>query len=233
MNTQVFWVLLFAAALGNSNADRNVCPRRDRPRPGVLPRSEPCKEGEGVCRRDWDCEGSLVCGTNNCRDFPHNGIRDSRMNCCRKPANWDWNFCSADSPCGLGEGDCDGYEECNAADRLECGKNNCRDFDSNFDFDSVSNGKDCCRESVLFDWHYCSTLHLCGAGEGDCDSDDECSGDLVCGKDNCKDFGDSADSTKDCCKEVEEENSDDSGTGGCGPGGCAGDDTGDIGDNTK
>ena len=131
------------------------------------------------------------------------------MNCCRQPANWDWNFCSADSPCGLGEGDCDGREECNADDRLECGRNNCQDFDDNFSFDSVSNGKDCCRESINFDDNYCSTLHLCGAGEGHCDSDDECSGDLVCGEDNCKDFGDDADSTKDCCREVDTSSDDD------------------------
>ena len=26
----------------------------------------PCKVGEGDCDRDSDCEGSLVCGTDNC-----------------------------------------------------------------------------------------------------------------------------------------------------------------------
>ena len=172
---------------------------------------------------DRDCEGSLVCGTANCGDFRRNGIRDSSKNCCRKPALYDWTFCSSDSPCGLGEGDCDRREDCNADERLECGRNNCRDFDS-----SVSPGKDCCRESVNFDWNYCSPLHQCGAGEGDCDSDDECSGDLLCGRDNCKDFGDNEDSTKDCCYEVDtssdDDDDDDSGTGGC-PG-CVGNDQG-------
>ena len=43
----------------------------------------------------------------------------------------------------------------------------------------------------------------CGYGEGDCDSDDECAGSLVCGSSNCRDLGlgfsDRFDSTDDCC----------------------------------
>ena len=31
----------------------------------------------------------------------------------------------------------------------------------------------------------CSVERPCGSGEGDCDLDSECIGDLVCGKDNC------------------------------------------------
>ena len=36
-------------------------------------------------------------------------------------------------------------------------------------------------------------------GEGDCDSDSDCAGDLVCGTDNCQDFDSAFSSTHDCC----------------------------------
>ena len=32
----------------------------------------------------------------------------------------------------------------------------------------------------------CSPSNQCGPNQGDCDSDSECSGSLVCGTDNCK-----------------------------------------------
>ena len=38
-------------------------------------------------------------------------------------------------------------------------------------------------------------------GHGDCDNDSECSGDLVCGTDNCQDFNPVAQRTADCCKD--------------------------------
>ena len=34
-------------------------------------------------------------------------------------------------------------------------------------------------------WGCCTSLNPCGVAEGDCDSDDECSDDLICGTDNC------------------------------------------------
>ena len=44
----------------------------------------------------------------------------------------------------------------------------------------------------------CTTSNLCGIGDGDCDSDDQCQGDLICGSNNCDTslgFG----SEWDCC----------------------------------
>ena len=32
----------------------------------------------------------------------------------------------------------------------------------------------------------CSSSNQCGANQGDCDSDSDCSGSLVCGEDNCQ-----------------------------------------------
>ena len=36
-----------------------------------------------------------------------------------------------------------------------------------------------------YDNECCSAKHQCEDSQGDCDSDDECSGDLICGKNNC------------------------------------------------
>ena len=50
------------------------------------------------------------------------------------------------------------------------------------------------------DWGCCTDSVPCALGEGDCDNDSQCSGALVCGTDNCKNF-DSAwsSSSWDCC----------------------------------
>merc|ERR1712168_253060 len=47
----------------------------------------------------------------------------------------------------------------------------------------------------------CSNSSPCRAGEGDCDNDDDCEGDLKCGKDNCNRAAYSSfDATDDCCQ---------------------------------
>ena len=43
----------------------------------------PCKEQGGDCDDDKECEGSLVCGTNNCRDF--NPSAEETYDCCVRP----------------------------------------------------------------------------------------------------------------------------------------------------
>ena len=44
----------------------------------------------------------------------------------------------------------------------------------------------------------CTSDSPCGVGEGDCDSDSDCAGDLTCGNDNCDPtYG--AESWLDCC----------------------------------
>lgn len=49
------------------------------------------------------------------------------------------------------------------------------------------------------DWDACID-NACGLDQGDCDSDDECAGDLVCGEDNChKKHGSKAHKYADCC----------------------------------
>ena len=43
----------------------------------------------------------------------------------------------------------------------------------------------------------CTEENPCSEGDGDCDDDDECSGDLVCGSNNCG--GHPFESHDDCC----------------------------------
>ena len=47
-------------------------------------------------------------------------------------------------------------------------------------------------------WSCCSSSHPCGIFEGDCDGDDECADNLVCGSYNCVD---TFPSDADCCIE--------------------------------
>ena len=47
-------------------------------------------------------------------------------------------------------------------------------------------------------WDCCSNSHPCGLFEGDCDGDDECNDNLLCGSNNCFSF---FSSTADCCIE--------------------------------
>ena len=46
----------------------------------------------------------------------------------------------------------------------------------------------------------CSPEFPCNEGEGDCEDDEECSEDLVCGVNNCKQFGDFFHERDDCCE---------------------------------
>ena len=46
----------------------------------------------------------------------------------------------------------------------------------------------------------CTSSHQCGVGEGDCDSDADCKGNLKCGQDNC-DTSLGFPSDYDCCYE--------------------------------
>ena len=98
-----------------------------------------CKEGEGDCAVDSECEESLVCGYMNCAN-------NSSQHCCAKLCHddtdclnqecnietnqcrlnsysTDWSNCSQDTPCNQGEGDCDQHVDCEGG--LLCGVDNC------------------------------------------------------------------------------------------------------------
>ena len=69
----------------------------------------PCGVGQGDCDSNDVCQGSLVCGLNNC---PESLGYDSTDDCCYKPSVGNEEFCTIDYPCGTNEGDCDFDEEC-------------------------------------------------------------------------------------------------------------------------
>ena len=133
----------------------------------------PCRNGQGDCDDDTECEGSLVCGHMNCAN-------STISDCCTQPCNNDsdcvisrecdtgnnqcylWPDCNQNSPCAEGEGDCDHHLDCEGA--LLCVNDNCA---------RGLPGMDCCTanwtEYILVDYDYDS---------GTCDkfitSEEEC-----------------------------------------------------------
>lgn len=111
----------------------------------------------------------------------------------------DWRCCSSSYPCSNGQGDCDSNSDC--AGKSICGKDNCKKFDSAWSHSQF----DCCTaecEAKDNDWGCCSSSNPCSIGQGDCDYDSDCAGNLVCGTDNCRDFTSAwSHSAFDCCIE--------------------------------
>ena len=109
-----------------------------------------CTLGEGDCDNNAECEGSLVCGRENCASGS-SGLDCCTMTCtndtdclnqeCNIDFNYchldsystDWSKCSQGSPCANGDGDCDHDSDCDG--KLICGNNNCEDGPT---------GMDCC-----------------------------------------------------------------------------------------
>ena len=97
-------------------------------------------------------------------------------------SNGDWSFCSADSVCFDGQGDCDGDAEC--ASGLVCAQ----DVGASYGWDSAV---DVCQASgsVNGDYDYCSSSSPCSEFEGDCDSDAQCASGLECVHEVGADYG--------------------------------------------
>ena len=119
----------------------------------------------------------------------------------------DKNCCKSSNPCSIGEGDCDKDSHC--AGSLVCGKNNCKQFNNAWSDASF----DCCEDAPTpgcnaskNDKNCCKSSNPCSIGEGDCDKDSHCAGNLVCGKNNCKQFDNAwSDASFDCCEEANQE----------------------------
>jgi hypothetical protein len=110
----------------------------------------PCKEREGDCDSNDECEGDLRCGENNCNKIhPANPANfDALADCCVQPRACDWSgtsntdtwsCCTDSEPCEENEGDCDSDVQC--IDELICGDNNCISVNPNLNFSSAA---DCC-----------------------------------------------------------------------------------------
>ena len=85
-----------------------------------------CSENDGDCDGDDECQAGLACGSDNC---PVSLGFGSEVDCCYQPSlNEDFGNCTTANPCGVGEGDCDLHNECQAG--LFCDTAN--DCSSNF-----------------------------------------------------------------------------------------------------
>jgi len=139
---------------------------------------------------------------------------DPETNCMLGNDRMSGSCCTAEFPCLEGEGDCDSDNDCSGA--LVCGRNNCGSpFQDTHDcctrvaegptgcdkasFESQCPLKENCFLDSIGRWSgsCCTSEFQCLEGEGDCDSDSDCAGPLVCGTNNCADvFQD----THDCCE---------------------------------
>ncbi|MBU0554092.1 lamin tail domain-containing protein [Myxococcota bacterium] len=160
-----------------------------------------------------------VCWPAHCQNGAQDGDEigvDLGGSCDLCPGNnGDLSFCTAACACDAGEGDCDRDADC-AAGNI-CGDNNgarfgfsasldvcwpstCEDGVKNGDETGIDFGGSCggaCFEAPPGSFSYCSNDCPCPAGGGDCDSDAQCIGALVCGNNNGWRFGFS--STIDTC----------------------------------
>ena len=173
-----------------------------------------CKENEGDCDSNNDCEGDLICGSDNCLNLSSTDNFTSSHDCCFAAIKCGGSqtdtasCCTSVSPCGINEGDCDDHFECQG--ELMCGIDNCINILPSDNFPSTH---DCCFEARCNGnqnntWDCCSygflnlNLNLlCGENEGDCDNDWDCVGNLLCGNNNCLniDLSDNFTSNHDCC----------------------------------
>jgi len=161
--------------------------------------AQKCSVGQGDCDMDFQCEDGLLCGKNNCQEFNPNA--EPGHDCCyipTSPLNPDCdgskdskNCCTVESPCHLGQGDCDSDDECQSG--LTCGKNNCYRFNPD-----AHEKSDCCFSCSSWDG-CCSEDDQCREGEGVCSNDDQCEDNLICGKRNCQDFDPTARKRDNCC----------------------------------
>ena len=130
--------------------------------------SNPCGEDDGDCDHDGQCKNGHKCGTNNCRSSL--GF-ESFYDCCY---SIEEDICTIKNPCGMNLGDCDSNDEC--LDGLVCGLNNCPKSLGYYPDD------DCCYNATVGDDDFCtSDANPCGVNEGDCDHNNECQTNLICG----------------------------------------------------
>ena len=80
----------------------------------------PCSDLMGDCDSSKQCQEGHRCGSNNC--LASFGF-DVHTDCCYLAKVGDEDFCTADEPCEINEGNCDSNAECR--NHLYCGSNNC------------------------------------------------------------------------------------------------------------
>merc|ERR1711971_1266940 len=154
---------------GRNSGDRRYCT------PG-----DPCDEGEGDCDGPGDggqhdghagCRGDLVCGSNNCLKF--GAYYHEKDDCCEKP-------------------------QVNTTQAKTTTPRKRPSFNPNLPTFFRPLAFRCAGREVD-QGRCCSEAAPCVAGEGDCDGDRECEDGLVCGDNNCRQFGAFFHEKDDCC----------------------------------
>merc|ERR1712038_1610548 len=172
---------------GGRNIDEGLCCSQETP----------CDLGEGDCESDNDCQGDLVCGNNNCKQFA--AYYHKKDDCCVKPeiskaaitSIYEWGSWLSWSVNSEGERTRLRYQRPKQV--VAETTTTTTELDPNIPFEPRE-GQRCAGRNYL-GRRCCTPEQPCGEGEGDCDGPADggqhdghagCEGDLVCGSNNCK-----------------------------------------------
>ena len=142
-----------------------------------------CKDMQGPCEIDSDCEGSLICGTDNC-PWAAEGVNCCKEKCQAEGCCYQYNR----GPCKADEGVCDRYSDC--IDGHTCLAGGC----------SWDNSSACCINQTLN--KVCNQQDKCLEGEGHCNLDDGCQEGLNCTDKSCKWYHPNQAHFASCCNKV-------------------------------
>jgi len=175
----------------------------------------PCIEGEGDCDGDEECAEGLVCGNNNCNQFA--AFFHPKDDCCIKAAGqelsnapitiYEWGEWQEWTVNADGKRTRTRPQIVKDSGGNDSNDNEPQSIDPTLPFDCPSDQRCCGRN---FQGRRCCTPeNPCDEGEGDCDGPGDggqhdghegCKGDLVCGSNNCKKFGNYYHEKDDCCE---------------------------------
>merc|ERR1711936_394878 len=184
---------------GGRNIDKGICCSQETP----------CKLGEGDCESDNDCQADLVCGNNNCKEF--SAYFHEKDDCCVSPGSsggtvtiLEWGAWLGWSVNSAGERRRLRYQK---PRQVVAEITTTTELDPNIPF-QPREGQRCAGRN--FQGRRCCTPEQpCDEGEGDCDGPADggqhdghagCKGDLVCGNNNCLQFGKFYHPKDDCCE---------------------------------
>ena len=92
---------------------------------------------------------------------------------CHTSSLWSLDYCTPSCPCNPGEGDCDSDSDCVLG---KCSFNVGEKYGQISTYDVCERLEDIsCHTTSLWSLDYCTPSCPCSAGEGDCDSDEDCS----------------------------------------------------------
>ena len=127
----------------------------------------PCPLNSGDCNKDQDCQGTMICGKDNC---PYSGGRwDDEDDCCERR-------CTPDHPCREGEGHCEADADCVNSGWARCGNDLCLNtqyfptakYPNNTAWFGHSSSDNCCYRVCNKDYN------RCGNNVAGCVSDEDC-----------------------------------------------------------